>query len=161
MKRRTLLIHAASLALVCSIGVAHGGKSVDPATARGRLVASTASGFTGPLEDKQLKAMLRGMVTETPSGHELSFALPPPHAESLEDVLAGLLGWSEATFERQRSLLEQRAGRALYKRMASDSEALAQLSTDPGVIAIVGTTTAIPDGTVVIWGPPVTPETTP
>ncbi len=161
MKRRSLLINAVSLLVVGSIGVARGGRSVDPAAARGRIVASTASGFTGPVEDKQLKAMLRGMITETPSGHAVSFALPPPHAESLEDVLAGLLGWSEATFERQRTLLEQRSGRALFKRMSSDEESLAQLATDPGVVAIVDTTTALPAHTVVIWGPAQTQESSP
>lgn len=153
MKRRSLLINTVSLLLVGSMGVARGGKSVDPTTARGRIVASAASGFTGPVEEKKLKAMLRGMITETPSGHTVSFALPPPHAESLQDVLAGLLGWSEATFERRRTLLEQQAGRALFKRMSSDEESLSQLSNDPGLIAIVDASAALPDDTVVIWGP--------
>ncbi|RME22585.1 MAG: hypothetical protein D6798_15430 [Deltaproteobacteria bacterium] len=161
MKRRSLLINAISLLVVSSLGVAHGGRSVDAATARGRVVASTASGFTGPLDDKQLKAMLRGMITETPSGHAVSFALPPPHSESLEDVLAGLLGWSEATFERQRTLLEQRAGRSLYKRMSSDEDSLSLLATDPGFVAVVDASTPLPDGAVVIWGPARTEEAAP
>ncbi len=151
---RSTAVRALALAGLCAVSL--DGLSlaaVASTSSPGLLVTSVASGVDPNANTKLFKLMMRCIMRELPSGEPLHIYLPPPHSESLEAVLDGVLKWSEYSFEKQRSSLEQRAGRRCYFHKDSDSEVLESLLTDPGGIGVVSSSTALSEDIIVLWPP--------
>ncbi|MFZ5476817.1 MAG: hypothetical protein ACOZNI_08590 [Myxococcota bacterium] len=74
--------------------------------------------------------------------------LPPPHAPSLEGVLSDVMGWTEATLERNRSQIEMQHHRPVFVRVVGTEELLARLLADPGGVGVVPVGTPLPAGLV-------------
>lgn len=128
-----------------------------PAGATALLVAHRDAGFAIPLDKRTFPAIFRGVMQTVPAGHRVLIYLPPPGSPALVEVLDKAVGWSEAAFMRQSSMIESTLGRPYFKHLTSSLEVVAAVSADPGGVGVVAADTLLSSSVVVLWPAPVSP----
>lgn len=122
-----------------------------PAGAVAVLVANAGSGFTKPLEKKEVQGLFRGILQQTPNKHRVIVYLLPAASPAQVAFLQEALGMNESQFERSSQMLESSLGRIYFKRLANAEEVLQSVQRDPGAVGVLPPETLLAPGMVVLW----------
>ncbi len=125
--------------------------AAEVAAPHARIVANSASGFEGSLDEKHLMAIFRAVVRETPNHHRIMVYVPPTGTASLATVLNDALKLKEASFERQRSMVDSAVGRPYFTVKKTDTAVLEAVASDPGGVGVVSGDALLPETVRVLW----------